>query len=354
MPLLHYRAGPAALRRLHQHGLAPETLRALVLPATGPKWLVAAGFDRALIRGGWLARRKQRVLLLGASAGAWRALALATPNPEHALDTLVAGYCEQHFTHDDDPQAISCAYRALLASVFSDADCEHILAHPDIDVTITAVRLRAALRMRGGQTLGLAAAAALNPLHSRAVELGFERTLFHTRPAGPDAHPLLAQLRGHRHPLTTKNLRAAALASGSVPLYMQPVRGIGDAPEHGFLDGGLTDYHLRQTLRTPDGIVALFLHQARIVPNWFDKFAPWRSLPAAATQDLLLIHPDPSFVRSLPGGAIPTRDDFKTSMLEPGPRIERWKQVAAASDALGQAFEQDARSGQLAATVVPL
>jgi hypothetical protein len=325
----------------------------LVLPATGPKWLVSSGFDRALIRMGWLAERRQRALLLGASAGAWRALALACPDPDAAHRALVDAYCEQRFTQADDARSISAAYRKLLTRVLPQDALPQLLAHPGLDLAITSVRSRAAAHAKLSQGLSFAAAAALNPLHPRAIELLFERTLFHTR-FGADAHPLLQTLRGRRQPLTAENLHGVALASGSVPFYMQPVTGLTPSAEHAYLDGGVTDYHLRQELSVPEGVVVLFLHQARILPNWFDKFVPWRGLPESATQDLLLIYPDDEFIRALPGSAIPTRDDFKTSQHDPGARIERWRKVAAVSSALGDAFEQDVRSGQLSAQLTAL
>ena len=73
--LLNYRAGTIALDIIRKRGLSPSELQCIVLPAIGPKWLVLAGFDRALIENGWLQARADRSLLFGASwvrGGPWR------------------------------------------------------------------------------------------------------------------------------------------------------------------------------------------------------------------------------------------------------------------------------------------
>ena len=101
MTELHYRAGPRARALLQKRGgLSPEDVSALVLPAIGPKWLVLYGIDSALVRAGFLdaAARTRRLLLFGASAGAWRGLALASRNPARAIDALRDLYCDSTST----------------------------------------------------------------------------------------------------------------------------------------------------------------------------------------------------------------------------------------------------------------
>ena len=80
---LRYRAGERAFRRIREEGFRPESIRAVLAPASGPKWLVLAGLDRALMGSGFAAKAAKAagVLLAGSSAGAWRALALASRDP---------------------------------------------------------------------------------------------------------------------------------------------------------------------------------------------------------------------------------------------------------------------------------
>ena len=355
MTLLQYRAGSRALRLLRERGgLSPEDVCALVLPAIGPKWLVLYGIDSALVRAGFLAAaaRERRLLLFGASAGAWRGLSFASRDPARAIDALRDLYCEQHFTTQDSPAAISGAYRSLLRRVLAPEDLAHVAAHPHLDLAIAAVRARGPLalaRAKSAQAASLTAAALLNALGPRTQRLFFQRVVFST----DRQNPLLHAAPGELLALTTENMLEAALASGTVPLYMQSVSEIPSAPRGTYMDGGFSDYHLNR--RAPDGsITLLFLHQERIVPTWTDKFLPWRKLDRRALQNVLLVHPSPEFIRALPGAKVPTRHDFKTHLHEPLRRKQRWHEVSEQSRALGELLLRDMESGALVSKVQPL
>lgn len=354
--MLSYRAGPRALARVRAGGLAARDVRALVLPAAGPKWLVASGFDRALIRSGFLQARDEPLLLLGSSAGAWRALALAARDPEATHERLLQAYCRQRFTRAHSPAQIGAAYAELLADVFDDADLAHALEHSTLSLAMFAVRTRlgtgAAVRRVQAAALGVAALA--NVLSARSLALFFERVLFEAAPAA-QRHALLQALDVQRAALGLDNLRQVALASGSVPLYMAPVVDPAGAPRGRYLDGGLSDYHLNVPLSTGgQGVSLLFLHQARLHPSWFDQYAPWRRPGAEALEDLLLVHPSPEFVARLPGGRVPNRDDFQRYLHAPEERRAHWLEAAALSHELGERFLDDLEGGRLAKQVSPL
>jgi hypothetical protein len=352
--LLCYRAGERALQRVRERGLGPAQVRALIAPAAGPKWLAVAGLDRALIEAGYLRGRAAPLLLLGASAGAWRSVALAARDPEAAHRRLTEAYCAQRFVRADRPAAISAAYARLLEHVLADADAGHALAHPDLDLAILVARgqLGAASDVFSLQAAALGLAALLNAVHGNSGRLFFTRTLFTSAHAERATHPLLAGIAAERVALSHENLRAALLASGTVPFYMAPVRGLAGATPGGYLDGGLTDYHVNQPLELAgEGVALMFLHQARIVPSWFDKSLPWRAPSAQRLRDLLLVHPDPAWIASLPGGAVPTREDFQRFEHEPEARIERWLEAVKRSEELGAQWLQDVRSGEIAAKV---
>lgn len=353
MELLQYRAGAAALAKVRAQGLSPEHVRSLFLPAVGPRWLVWAGVDRALIESGWLTAPARRCLLVGASIGSWRSLTFSARDPLRAHEALLEHYCAQHFTRRDSPAAISSAYQKLLRDVFSDDDISHALAHPSFDLAIIAARVRppggAGPRWQQASLLG--SAALLNLMHPRTSPLFFRRTIFHSH---ADGHPLLAQLRGDHTPLTPENTRAAALASGTVPLYMHPVQNIPGATAGAYIDGGLTDYHVHANLRGTGGVVLSFAHQRKLLAAWLDRFAPWRQARPAALDDLLLVYPDPEFVRSLPGSAVPSRDDFERYVDRPEQRFERWALAVARARELGAAFMHDVASGAIANKVLPL
>jgi hypothetical protein len=353
---LQYRAGTRARALLQKRGgLSPEDVSALVLPAIGPKWLVLYGIDSALVRAGFLtaAARARRLLLFGASAGAWRGLALAARDPARALDALRDSYVQQHFTLEDTPDAISGAYRELLRAVLSAEDLAHAADHPHLDLAIAAVRARGLLARataRHAQAASLGAAIVLNALGARTQGLFFERTVFST---ARTAHALIEAAPGQLLALTPENMFDAALASGTVPLYMQAVRDIPSAPRGLYLDGGFSDYHLNRPA-PDDGITLLCLHQRRIVQTWTDKFVPWRRPARESLSNVLLVHPTPELVRALPGKKVPTRHDFKELLHEPELRRERWRGVADRSIALGEQLLHDAQSGELVRRLQPL
>ena len=359
MTVLQYRAGTRALALLRERGgLSPEDVCALVLPAIGPKWLVLYGIDSALVRAGFLeaAARKRRLLLFGASAGAWRGLAYASRDPGRALDALRDAYCEQHFTTQDSPEAISGAYRRLLNTVLSPDDLAHVAAHPGLDLAIAAVRARGVLalaRAKHAQAASLTAAALLNALGPHTQRLFFERVVFSTAQLSERLHPLLHAAPGEHFALTAENMLEAALASGTVPLYMQSVSNIPSAPQGLYMDGGFSDYHLNRQCSCGN-ITLLFLHQRRIIPTWTDKFLPWRKLERSWLDNVLLVHPSEDFIRALPGSKVPTRHDFKTHLHEPALRKQRWHEVAQRSLALGELLQSDIESGAIASKAQPI
>ena len=58
-------------------------------------------------------------------------------------------------------------------------------------------------------------------------------------------------------------------------------------------------------------------------------------------------------MRSLPGSAIPTRDDFVRYVANPEQRIERWQRVVELSACLGERLLADVASGEIATRVQP-
>jgi hypothetical protein len=348
---LEYRAGPAALERIRARGFAPELIRTLIAPATGPKWLVAVGFDRALIEQRML-QHGAPVLLAGASAGAWRALALASPDPLAAHERLLHAYMSKVFTTRHTPAQISAEYRALLQLVLPHGHTAQVLAHPQFRLALHAVRVKGWLATGGApQRIALGAAALGHALAPGARSLFFEPTLF-TTDSTPDAW--VAHSGSRRAALTVENLHDVALASGSVPMYMEPIAIHGRALAARYLDGGLSDYHVSQRLGARDGLALLFSHDRRIVPAWFDKYLPWRAPAKPATDNLLLVHPSAEFIARLPGGAVPSREDFTRYVDRPQERIRRWRAAVDESRRLGEQFIDDLERGRVPDLVQPL
>lgn len=354
--LLHYRAGPRALRTLRDKGLSAHSLRALIAPAAGPKWLAVAGLDRALLQSGLLSASP---ILLGASAGAWRSMALCARDPQATHQRLATHYIGQRFERGVHARQVTAAYRTLLQEVFPEADVAHALAAGGPRLALLAARTRGTVGsyQRRLQALSLGVAALCNGISARSSRLFFERTLFHTpqTPGTATSDALWETLQGRRVALSADNARDALLASGTVPLYMEPVPDIAGSGGGRYMDGGLTDYHLNQPLSTDgDGVLLFLLHQRRIIPNWFDKYAPHHRPPRSHLQDLLLVHPSQAWVASLPGGHVPTREDFTTFVDTPDERMTRWHDAVARTEQLAEQFLGDWRSGALVDRLKPL
>jgi hypothetical protein len=182
----------------------------------------------------------------------------------------------------------------------------------------------------------------------RTLALQFTRAIFSTAPSdGIFAH--LDDLPTAHHRLTTENVRAALLASGSIPLLMFGVRIPGTRGL--FWDGGITDYHLNFDFGERDGLVLYPHFYPHVVPGWFDKSLPWRRAPANNFDRALLIAPSRQFVASLPGGRIPDRRDFYR--YPPRERERRWQRVLAESERLGEELQSLITHERLADAVQP-
>jgi len=157
MGALCYRAGPGALARVRDLGLAGQ-VRVFVLPAAGPKWLVGYGFDRALIESKLL-QGPVPTLLAGASAGAWRALSLASPEPFRMHERLLSAYCEQVFDRSDTPRTVLRAYERLLVELFGGREAP-LAAGERFELALHTARARG-VRAPGKRHLAVLGAAAL-------------------------------------------------------------------------------------------------------------------------------------------------------------------------------------------------
>jgi hypothetical protein len=195
-------------------------------------------------------------------------------------------------------------------------------------------------------------AAAANALARKFLRVFFSRTLF-SDPRDPpsffgeDGFPL------QKVPLGPANMRSALSASGSIPLVMEGVRDPHGAKPGMYRDGGLIDYHLDLAYRNP-GIVLFPHYQDRIVPGWFDKLLPWRRPDGNNLDNVVLISPSPDFIRRLPFGKIPDRDDFIRLSGKDHERIACWTHVVSACKALGDEFLDLVQSGRIKKAAQPL
>jgi hypothetical protein len=327
------RAGPGALRHLHERGLRPGDVSCVPAAAGGPKGLALLPLDRLLWREGWLPA-DARVELIGASIGAWRMAALAQPDPLAAIDRLQHAYVHgQCYSPKPTPAEIGTVCRQIARAVYGGDR----------------------LQVRRGVSLGIVTSRARGPLHDRVSKLAFgravlsnalsrrrlagylERVVFHggERPGLLDGAAAFDAFGLVNVALTDANAEDALLASGPIPLLASPVRNIADAPSGLYWDGALVDYHLLlpyQRLAGHGTRIVLYPHfNDYVTPGWLDKHLPWRRAPRAHAwlDDVLLVAPSRSFLRSLPGGKLPDRQDFYHHGPDHAGRIRAWETAIA-------------------------
>ncbi|HEX7029290.1 MAG TPA: patatin-like phospholipase family protein [Gammaproteobacteria bacterium] len=346
-------AGPAARAHLREHGFRPQDVEIVVGASGGPKWLALSGLDRVLFPMLGEAERQRPLHLIGSSIGSWRLACLAQRDPNAAMARFEDMYIHrQKYSARPAAAEISRMSEALLDALLGSHGAQEILDNRNMHLHVITVRARglAARETRHVQLAALAFAALGNALHRRTLRWQFERVIFDT--AG-DASPFrgLQDFPTRHAALSRENLRAALLASGSIPLVLQGVR-IPGAPAGVYRDGGVIDYHPDIDFGAREGLVLYPHFYPRVVPGWFDKSLRWRKANAANFDRVLLFAPSAEFVATLPGGRIPDRRDFHR-YSEPE-RIKAWQAVSDASRRLGEEFAELVASGRLTERVRPL
>jgi hypothetical protein len=298
------------------------------------------------------ARPRTRPLhLIGSSIGSWRMACLAQRDPVAALARGHHAYVhDQRYSPKPTPSEVSTVLARALDRLLGPTGVDEILAHPWMRVHVITAAGRG-LTASGRRLLlstGLALAAAGNLVSRRTLAAQMRRVIFHScADATPFGH--LADLPTAHVRLTRENLRAALLASGSIPLLMEGVA-IPDAPPGVYWDGGVLDYHLDLDFRAES--LVLYPHfYAHVVPGWFDRGLRWRLARGDNFRRALLIAPSDAWVASLPGGKIPDRRDFYA--LSERERVARWQQVVDRSGELGDELRDLVETGRIAEVVRP-
>ncbi|HZF67399.1 MAG TPA: patatin-like phospholipase family protein [Gemmatirosa sp.] len=354
-PLLSLRAGPDALGLLRDRGLRAEDVDVLPGASGGAKWLAIGGLDRWLF-GEFLAAPRTRPLhCIGSSIGSWRMACLAQRDPVAALARGHHAYIhEQRYSARPDVREITAVLGRCLDLLLGPTGVDEILAHPwaRLHVITAEARGLAASARRTLLTVGLGLAAAANVVSRRTLAWQLRRVIFNScGDETPFAH--LADLPTVHRALTRDNLRAALMASGSIPLLVEGVRIPGGTGEPGGVhwDGGVVDYHLDLDFGAGDGLVLYPHFYAHVVPGWFDRGLRWRMARGANFRRALVVAPSDAFVATLPGGKIPDRRDFYG--MPEVERMRRWQATLDASARLGDELAELVATGRIADRVRP-
>ena len=335
-------AGPRARDHIARHGLAPQDVRVVPGAAGGPKGLILGPLDRFLF-GQWLAGSTHEVHLVGASIGAWRMATACLDDPVAGFATLERDYIRQHYElapgqKRPAPEFVSEQFGANLRAFYS-GKIARVLAHPRYRLHVVTARGRHVLgrehRLR--TPLGYLGAFVTNSVHRKAMGAWLERVVF----SAPGAElPFATQdYRTRRVALTEENFQPALQASCSIPFVLRSVHDIPGAPPGAYWDGGITDYHLHLNYHSMGEGLVLYPHfQKAVVPGWLDKALKWRHGATHFLDNMVLLAPDPAWVRSLPNGKLPDRTDFTRYGNDLAARMQAWNAAVGASAQLAEEF----------------
>ncbi|WP_426101421.1 patatin-like phospholipase family protein [Massilia sp. TSP1-1-2] len=347
MHALSFHAGPRALAHLQAHGLRAADVAIVPAAAGGPKGLIFQALDQYLF-GTWLAAAPRERALIGSSIGAWRMAAACHADPVAAFARLGDVYCGQRYhSLTPSPQEIDDVCRQLLSSFVGGYE-EEVVNHPQHRLhllTVRGLRALAAPAHRRAEVAGFVTATLLNAASRKRLAHMLERVVLSSGPGAPAwLAPRFDNFTTHFAQLSEGNLGAALLASGTLPLVMKPVRGLAGAPPGTYWDGGIIDYNLALPYsRLGPGELVLYPHfSEHIVPGWLDKAMAWRRTARGANRgwldNVLIVAPTRQFLRSLPRGKLPDRQDFKHYGLDHDLRHANWQQAIIQGQALRDDF----------------
>jgi hypothetical protein len=343
MRALHIHAGPAALAHIVQNGLQAKDVGVIPGAAGGPKGLMLGRLDRFLF-GEWLPQSGQAVHLVGASIGSWRLATACMDQPVQALQTLETEYIAQHYPlppgqKRPTAQQVSDTFARSLQGFYRGRVPE-IVQHPRYRLHIVTSRGRHVLRRDGPwrTPLGYMGAYLSNAVHRKAMGAWLERVVFSS---GGAVLPFATQdYRTRQLPLTEQNFMPALQASCSIPFVLQAVPHIPGAPPGAYWDGGITDYHLHLNYQARHGLVLYPHFQRQVVPGWLDKALKWRHQATHFLDHTVVLAPNPDWIKTLPNGKLPDRQDFTHYGNDLPARMKAWNTAVAASQQLADEWAQ--------------
>ncbi len=361
MRALSIYAGRAARQAIERSGLAPQDISVVPGAAGGPKGLILGPLDR-FIFGRWLTQSDQPVHLVGSSIGAWRMAVACLDDPVAAFSQLEDDYIHQHYAlrpGERWPPAhrVSELFGQSLQDFFG-GRVNQALDHRRYRLHIITSHGRHILgrEQRWRTPVGFMGAYASNLARRNAMGAWLERVVFSTQNADlpfSDGH-----YRTRRVALNDANFHPALQASCSIPFVLQAVHDIPGAPRGAYWDGGLTDYHLHLDYRphsiatdlivgdasgTGDrgqkGLVLYPHFQNTVVPGWFDKHLTWRHRSTPFLDNVVLLAPNPDWVKTLPNGKLPDRSDFARYGQDLAARVKAWSAAVTSSAQLAEELE---------------
>ncbi|OKY28012.1 hypothetical protein [Thalassotalea sp. PP2-459] len=343
-------AGKNALKQINENGFTPGLFSAMYGASGGPKWFTLFGLDK-FIFGEFFKNTTQTINLVGSSAGAFRFAALSQHDPVTAITALAEIYSETVYSKNADAVEVTDKAKALLDAVFSEQGIEESLNHPVFKPHFIVAKCRGLTSYdhKIPQILGLIGSILLNRVNRGLLAKQYQRFVFHA-PNSPLKVSDQYRFNNQYISLNSVNYKQALLASGSIPLVMQGVKFIEQAPTGMYRDGGLIDYHFDVNLPDNKGLILYPHFNNQPKPGWFDKTSK-RQVSIKHYENVVMLCPSTKFINSLPFKKIPDRKDFTT--MEPQERVAYWQTVLTQSEQLAESFAQFIRTPDIN-KIVPL
>ena len=110
-----------------------------------------------------------------------------------------------------------------------------------------------------------------------------------------------------------------------------------DAAAAGYVSGD-HHLHLNYAAQPMSGLVLYPHFQKAVVPGWLDKSLRWRHGATHFLDNMVVLAPDPDWVRTLPNSKLPDRTDFTRYGTDLQSRVKAWGQGVAASRRMADEF----------------
>jgi hypothetical protein len=85
-----------------------------------------------------------------------------------------------------------------------------------------------------------------------------------------------------------------------------------------------------------------------VVPGWLDKTLKWRHKATSFLSNTVVLAPNPKWIKTLPNGKLPDRNDFSTYGQDLQSRVKVWKAASSASQQLADELAQWLRQPHMA------
>ncbi|WP_133470410.1 patatin-like phospholipase family protein [Paraglaciecola marina] len=336
MSLLNIYAGKHALSRIKREGFHTDLFDYMLGASGGPKWFVLAGLDRYIFSEFFKGRTKP-IDIIGSSAGAFRFACFAQQDPVSAINRLAQRYSTTTYSDKPTAKEITDKGTALLDYVLGNTGVQEIVNNPIVKAHFIVAKCKGLTQFESKslQLTGLIASAGANAITRRWLNKFYQRYVF----SAPGSQLTISDPYGmpsYWVPLSAGNLPKALMASGSIPLIIEGVQNIQNAPKGMYRDGGIIDYHFDLNFGPEKGLVLYPHFNRRPIPGWFDKSLKKRLPHNTSYDDVVMLVPSEEFISQLPYAKIPDRKDFETMPVEQ--RIPYWETVINQSDRLGQTF----------------